>query len=217
MSTQVTSQPGSFSQPQVRVIENDPKLQSVWRGSETVRRRTLAILSPIGMILLWQILSGYHILDTRFFPAPTTIFMSFIGMVKTGIFMKDLEVSGLRIVGGYFLGAIPGLTVGIIMGLSKTIRNIFEPIVAVLYPILRLALLPLIMLIFGVGELEKVIVVADGTFFLVLLNTIGGVVHLDKIYLDVARNFGCKKWDYFRRIAIPGALPSIFSRDSKWV
>jgi NitT/TauT family transport system permease protein len=83
--------------------------------------------------------------------------------------------------------------------------------VAALFPIPKIAILPLIMLIFGLGEMSKYVSVGIGVVFLVLINTMAGVMNIDKIYLDVGRNFGANRWQFFKTIAVPGAMPAIFT------
>ncbi len=112
---------------------------------------------------------------------------------------------------GFLVGAIPGLVIGLTMGLFPLVRAALEPMVAALYPIPKIALLPLIMILFGIGEWSKYATIAIGVFFLVLINTVAGVVNIERIYLDVARNFGASRKDYYTTIALPGALPMIFT------
>lgn len=97
------------------------------------------------------------------------------------------------------------------MGVSRMFRAFMDPIIGALLPIPKLALLPLIMLIFGIGETSKVVTVASGVFFYVLLDTVVGVANIEKIYTEVAHNFGARRLDYFRTVAFPGALPLIFN------
>lgn len=176
------------------------------------RKRTLmSVISPIALLVLWQILVEVNILDKRFFPAPTTILVSMIEMIKSGMLFSDLGISLSRILGGFFIGAVPGLIIGLSMGLFPVVRAIMDPIVSALYPIPKLAIMPLIMLILGLSEIEKMVVIALGTFFIVLINTCAGVVNMDKIYMDVAKNYGATKKDYYLTIALPGALPMIFT------
>ena len=79
------------------------------------------------------------------------------------------------------------------------------------YPIPKLAIMPLILLVFGLGELSKTFTIAIGVFYLVVINTMAGVLHIEKIYLDVARNFGASRKDFYLTVAFPGALPMIFT------
>ncbi|MGD8886647.1 MAG: ABC transporter permease, partial [Gammaproteobacteria bacterium] len=116
-----------------------------------------------------------------------------------------------RIFIGYFIGCSLGVMLGIGMGLSHLLRMMFYPLVIVTYPIPKIAILPLIMLIFGIGDLSKIVVVAIGSFFLVLMNTLHGVDNLEKIYYDVSRVYKVSYRSFILRIVVPGALPSIFT------
>lgn len=182
---------------------------SLAKGIST--RRRLSIISPLLLILIWEILVRFGILDSRFFPAPSTVMVTMMDMIKSGMFVTDLGISMYRILGGFLLGAIPGLLFGLTMGIFPTIKAIMDPVIAATYPIPKLAIMPLIMILLGLTEFEKMVIIALGTFFLVLINTVAGVVNLDKIYLDVAKNYGATKKDYYLTIAIPGALPMIFT------
>jgi NitT/TauT family transport system permease protein len=79
------------------------------------------------------------------------------------------------------------------------------------YPIPKLAIMPLILLIFGLGESSKVFTIGIGVFYLVVINSMAGVLHIEKIYLDVAKNFGASRKDFYLTVALPGALPMIFT------
>lgn len=179
--------------------------------SSNTQRRSLSIISPILLLLLWEMLVRFGLLDNRFFPAPSTVLGSMVEMIKSGVFFSDLSISMYRILGGFLLGAIPGLLIGLTMGLFPVVKAIMDPIIAATYPIPKLAIMPLIMILLGLTEFEKMVVIALGTFFLILINTVAGVVNLDKIYLDVAKNYGASKKDYYLTVAIPGALPMIFT------
>ncbi|MPN53207.1 putative aliphatic sulfonates transport permease protein SsuC [bioreactor metagenome] len=97
------------------------------------------------------------------------------------------------------------------MGIFPIVKIILDPIVNATYPIPKLAIMPLIMILLGLTEFEKMVVIALGTIFLVLMNTVAGVINLDKIYLDVAKNYGASKKDYYLTVALPGALPMVFT------
>jgi ABC-type nitrate/sulfonate/bicarbonate transport system permease component len=98
-----------------------------------------------------------------------------------------------------------------VMGLNRTIRAIFDPLIAATYPIPKSSILPLALLIFGLGEGSKVFMVAVGVFFPVVINATAGVLEINKIFLDVGRNFGAGRWALFWTIALPGALPVILT------
>src|SRR4029450_4456601 len=94
---------------------------------------------------------------------------------------------------------------------SSTLRAVFEPLIAATYPIPKSAILPLALLIFGIGEGSKVFMVAVGVFFPLAINATAGVLQISRIYLDVGRNFKASRWNMFWTIALPGALPIILT------
>src|SRR5687768_14108215 len=158
--------------------------------SQQNKERLLSIFSPILLLLLWEVLVQTGMLDKRFFPAPSSIVGTFTNLITSGELWKHLTASISRIAVGFVMGAIPAILLGITMGLFRWPRAFFSPMVAALYPIPKIAILPLIMLIFGLGEMSKYVIIAIGVFFLVLYNTWAGVMNIPHIYLDVGKNFG---------------------------
>ncbi len=173
--------------------------------------RIVQILSPLLFIGFLEVVARHNLIDVRFWPAPSSIMDSFSKMAASGEIFDHLKVSLIRIALGYALGAIPALILGLAMGLFRWLRTILDPFVAFAYPIPKSSILPLIMLIFGLGEMTKIVTVALGVFFLVLINTIAGVRNINPIYLDAAKNFGAGYFDTLFHIALPGALPLIFT------
>jgi NitT/TauT family transport system permease protein len=175
------------------------------------RERLIGVLSPAVFVLLWEASARVGLVDARFFPAPTSVIGEFGKLVGSGELWANLWASLQRLGWGFLLGGVPALLLGVVMGLYRPIRAAIDPLVAATYPIPKSAILPLILLIFGLGEASKVVMVALGVFYPVLINTISGVVQIDRIYLDVGRNFRASRWQLFRTIALPGAMPSIMA------
>jgi NitT/TauT family transport system permease protein len=173
--------------------------------------RLVSTTSPLLLLLLWEGLGRAGVLDERFFPSPSAIASTALGLLGSGELLGHVWTSLGRIVIGFVIGAVPGLVLGVIMGLSRIVRAALKPMVGALYPIPKTAIFPLLLLIFGIGEPSKYAIVAIGVFFLVLLNTMAGVLSIEPVYIDVGRNFGANRRDVFRTIALPGALPLIFT------
>ncbi len=173
--------------------------------------RLVSIASPIVLLLIWEVLVRARILDWRFFPAPSDVLKTLISLITSGVLLQHVGISLTRIAAGFAIGSGAGIVLGLLMGVSRIIRAAVKPLVGVIYPIPKIAILPLVMLIFGLGERSKWVIVAIGVFFLVLLNTMAGVVNIDKIYLDVGKNFGARRRDVLLTIALPGALPLILT------
>ncbi len=173
--------------------------------------RLVSIASPVILLLVWEALVRLRILDYRFFAAPSEVLRTLVGLLTSGVLPQHIGVSLTRIAAGFALGSGAGLFLGLLMGVSRIVRAAIKPLVGVIYPIPKIAILPLVMLIFGLGERPKYVIVAIGVFFLVLLNTMAGVMNIDPIYLDVGKNFGARRLDVMRTIALPGALPLILT------
>lgn len=171
----------------------------------------VSLLSPLALLMVWEICARLGLIQVRFFPAPSTIIATGWGMVQTVGFWTDLGISMSRLWIGFFMGAVPGLLLGLAMGLFKPVELVFKPLIATIYPLPKIALLPLILLIFGLGETSKYVIVAIGVFFLMAINTMAGVVNIPTIYFDVARNLRASCWKIYFTVALPGALPGIFT------
>ena len=175
------------------------------------RDRILSIASPVGLLLLWELAADAGLIDTRFFPAPSSILSLLIEMLKSGELLMHTAASLQRLFWGILIGGVPALVLGIAMGLNRWVRAVVDPLVAATYPIPKSSILPLALLIFGLGESSKIFMVAIGVFFPVAINATTGVLEINKIYLDVGRNYKADRWSMFWTIALPGALPVIMT------
>jgi ABC-type nitrate/sulfonate/bicarbonate transport system permease component len=171
----------------------------------------IGLASPLLLLLLWEGAARLGWIDTRFFPPPSSVLGRLVLLTQTGELGHHLWASLQRLFWGFILGGVPALLLGLAMGLYRPVRLAVDPLVATTYPIPKSAILPLVLLIFGLGEMSKVVMVALGVFYPILINTVTGVLNLERIYLDVGRNFRASGWQVFRTIALPGALPHIMS------
>jgi ABC-type nitrate/sulfonate/bicarbonate transport system permease component len=179
--------------------------------SPRARDRLIGLASPAVLLLLWESCARLGWIDQRFFPAPSTIVADFVQLSRSGELWANLAASLTRLFWGSLLGGIPALLLGLAMGLYRPIRALVDPLVAATYPVPKSAILPLVLLIFGLGEASKITMVALGVFYPVIINTTAGVLEIDRIYLDVGKNFGASRWQTFRTIALPGAAPLIMA------
>ncbi len=173
--------------------------------------RLLTILSPFVALMLWQLASDGGLIDQRYVPSPLDIAEAGWELALSGQLAVHIGASLKRLVIGFVLGAVPGIALGMVMGLNRWVRAAIDPLVSALYPVPKIAILPLLMLVFGIGDGSKVVVVAMSVLFLTIINTTTGVLQLDRIYFDVARNYGTPWHKLFLRVILPGALPTIFA------
>lgn len=169
------------------------------------------VLSPIVLVLVWEIAARAGWIDQRFFPAPSAIVRTFWEAITTGVLLHHLKVTLWRVLLGTFFGGVPAVLVGLAMGLWRWLRLTLDPIIAATYPLPKSALFPLLLLIFGLGEGSKVSMVAIGVFYLVVTNAMEGVLAINPVYFDVAKTFGARRWDMIRTVALPGAMPLVLA------
>jgi NitT/TauT family transport system permease protein len=175
------------------------------------RERLLMVASPLALLVLWEALVHVGWIDARFFPPPSRILQQLVRLVESGELWDNTWTSLRRLFFGVLIGGIPALVIGIVMGLYRPVRALVEPLVAATYPVPKSAILPLLLLIFGLGEASKVAMVAIGMFYPVLINSMAGVMQINRIYLDVGKNFHASRGQVFRTIALPGALPFVMT------
>ena len=179
------------------------------------KERIVALLTPVFLLLLWELLVRNGVLDKRFFPAPSSIVNTFHYLLVEAPWGNSLVFDTLKSMSrasiGFLIGAFPAILLGIMMGLMPMVRAALQPMIGALFPIPKVAIMPLIMLVFGLGEESKWAIIAIGVFFQVLIATAAGVSNIDKIYIDVGRNFAASRLATYIYIALPGALPMIFA------
>ncbi|MCC7167329.1 MAG: ABC transporter permease [Rhodospirillales bacterium] len=179
--------------------------------SLAVRDRLMNIFSPLALLVAWELASAAGFVDRRFFPPPSGIGKTFLTLIQSGELWLHTKTSLVRLFWGVLFGGVPALILGVAMGILRPLRALVDPLIAATYPIPKSSILPLVLLIFGLGEASKVVMVAIGVFFPVAINATAGVLEINKIYLDVGRNFRAGRWNTFRTIALPGALPFIMT------
>lgn len=173
--------------------------------------RIFRVVSPLALVGLWELVVRVHLLDARFFPAPSSIVGDFIQFLTSGELVSNTVTTLERVLVGFAIGGIPGVAIGLLVGINRVVRAILDPIVAMLYPIPKIAILPLILLIFGIGESSKYAIVAIGVFFIMLINTAAGVRQIESIYLDVARSFQITRRSFYLSVLLPGAMTNVFA------
>jgi ABC-type nitrate/sulfonate/bicarbonate transport system permease component len=178
--------------------------------SRRALERIASLLAPLFLLLVWEGLARGGLLDRRFFPAPSFIIGTFATLATTTL-PGHIGISLSRAAVGFVIGAIPAVLLGVLMGLTPIVRAALQPIVGGLFAVPKTGILPLMLLFFGLGEGSKWALIASAVFFQVLISTAAGVANIDRIYLDVGRNFGAGRLATLWTIALPGALPVIFA------
>lgn len=175
-----------------------------------IEERVLSIATPVLFLLAWEIAGQIGVVPPRFFPPPSRIALSAWAMARSGELQADLLASILRILAGFALGVTGGVLAGLALGLSRRAHAALDPFLSALYTVPKLALLPLLLLIFGLGELPNVLLVGMTVFFLVWITCMEAVMTIPEHYREAARSFGAGRRQMFVHVIWPAMLPQLF-------
>ena len=180
-----------------------------------LRDIALGIGFPVVLLLLWEFAAGFNLIDRRFFPSPTTIGASILNFLSTQagreLLLMHVQATLLRICVGYGIGAIAGVLLGVVMGLHAPTRAAIAPTLYGIFPMPKIAIYPLMIVIFGLGDASSSALVTLGVFFMTCINTFAGVRYVNPIYHDVADAFRFPPLVRWFRVFIPAAMPSIIT------
>lgn len=171
----------------------------------------LMFLTPVVIVAAWQIASENGKINASVLPSPFTIGGTLAAMAQSGELFQHLSVSLLRVIKGYLLGCILGIIAGTLMGLIRKFESAMTLVFGIIRPIPIIAWVPILILWMGIDESSKVTVIAFGTFFPVMLNTVYGIQSTDKKYLEVAYSLEKSPVRILLRVIFPSALPAIFT------
>lgn len=177
------------------------------RGS--LAQRLLPFALPVAILLLWQTASTLGWIPRNVMPSPLAVAEAATLLAGDGQLYGHLSVSLGRAVGGFLIGASVGLALGLANGLSTTSETVLDTTLQMVRNVPHLALIPLVIVWFGVGEEAKLFLVALGVFFPVYVNTFHGIRSVDPQLREMARVYRFTRWEFFHRVVLPGALPSI--------
>lgn len=164
---------------------------------------------PLVLLAVWQAAVEFGWLSSRILPAPSAVLEAGWALLRSGEIWQHLAISGWRAAIGFLIGGAIGLVLGFVTGLSKWGERFLDSSVQMIRNVPHLALIPLVILWFGIDESAKIFLVALGTLFPIYLNTYHGIRGIDPGLLEMARSYGLSGFALFRQVILPGALPSI--------
>ncbi len=181
-------------------------------GGFDISDRPLATVGGMAALLgAWQAASMLGWLNPIFLPAPSAIAVALAELWTSGDAQRHVGASLLRIGGGWVLGSLAGLIVGVAMGIFSVARAAGLPIVSALFPIPKIALLPLLILWFGIGEASQIATIALGVFFPTVVACYAAVDAAPRNLVRMAQSFGTPPAAILWKVILPGALPGILS------
>ncbi|HMN81746.1 MAG TPA: aliphatic sulfonate ABC transporter permease SsuC [Burkholderiaceae bacterium] len=205
------------------VTDEQPRAGVSWRP--VLRRlgaRTLPWAVPALLIVLWQLASSLGWLSTRVLPAPIDVVKAAWQLTTSGELWQHVKISTGRALLGLAIGGGLGLMLGLLTGSVRVAETLLDSTIQMVRNIPALALIPLVILWFGIDETAKLFLIAVSVFFPIYLNTFHGIRNVDPQLIEMGRTYGLSRWQLYREIILPGALSSIlvglrFSLGLMWV
>ncbi|MEH7072903.1 aliphatic sulfonate ABC transporter permease SsuC [Neobacillus drentensis] len=164
---------------------------------------------PILILVLWQVLGQIGLIGQDILPTPLEVLQAFIQLSKDGVLWENMGVSAKRAFIGFLIGGSIGFVLGMANGLSRTSEKLLDSSIQMIRTIPHLALIPIVILWFGIGESSKLFLVALGVAFPIYLNTFHGIRSVDKGLIEMGKVYGLKSLHLIITVILPGALPSI--------
>jgi sulfonate transport system permease protein len=188
----------------------------------TLRTRFIPWLVPLLLLAVWQLSAQSGWLSTRVLPAPLDVLKATTRLALSGELLTHVKISAGRALAGFAIGGGTGLVLGLLTGSVRWAETLLDTTLQMIRNIPPLALIPLVILWFGIDEAAKLFLVSIGVFFPIYINTFHGIRSVDKGLIEMGRSYGLRGWSLYKEIILPGALPSIlvgvrFSLGLMWV
>lgn len=168
-----------------------------------------SLIVPIIIIIVWALVTTFGDIPQSLLPSLPFVGVGLRNMVESGQLANDLLISLGRVVKGFLIAAALGVTLGSLMGMSKTICEMLLPLFTTIRQIPMMAWFPLIILWCGIGESSKVVIIVIAAFFPILVNTLSGIQSTPEGYLEVAKMYHLNTWKRFVKLYLPHAIPQI--------
>ena len=213
MPNSSTARTMPFALPSGRTPVAPPRV----RAAHVARRRSAGLLSvlswaiPIALLLVWEAAARWGGLSPQVLPAPTKVVRTAVRLIENGQLLSDMAISLLRAAAGFVVGGSVGFLLGVCVGFSPMAEALLDRSVQMLRAVPFLAVLPLVIVWFGVGEEAKIFLVSLGVLFPIYVNTVLGIRQVDPKLLEMGRVRGLGRLELIRRIVLPGAMPSILN------
>lgn len=164
---------------------------------------------PVFVLIVWQVLSSLGVIPTRVLPSPLNVLTAAWTLIQSGELLKHISISARRAISGFIVGGSIGFALGVANGLFPIAETMFDTSLQMLRTIPNLALLPLVILWFGIGEEARLFLVSIGVLFPIYLNTFHGIRNVDSGLIEMGQVYGLSPLEQFWKIILPGAMSSI--------
>lgn len=162
----------------------------------------------LSLLISWQLLSALGL--PEYVLAPAAIVGHFIAALSSGELFPHIGASLMRSIPGFAIGTLLGIALGLLAGVARGFDEMLSPVIFLTYPVPKIVMLPIVMVWFGIGDISKVVIIAVACFYPSFINAYYGAKSAPTILVWSGLNMGARRWQIFRKVVVPGALPMIF-------
>jgi sulfonate transport system permease protein len=190
-----------------------PPAASRWSGETRARLLRLALSwpFPLAVLLIWHVTATFEWVPAQILPPPTMVAGTFMELMRSGELPDNLWISLWRVLAGFLVGGVGGLALGTLMGLSPTAKDYLYPSFRMIAQVPSIGWLPLLMMLVGIGEALKIILICKAALMPVTLNTYMGIQNVSTRFIDIARVYKFTRWQLLVKVVFPAAFPQIWS------
>ncbi len=181
------------------------------RNWQRLKRLLLSWPFPLAVLLIWHVVAINEWVPSQILPTPAVVASTFTELLQSGELTDNLLISLMRVVYGFLFGGIAGLLLGVLLGLSPVAKDYLYPTFRVFAQVPSLGWLPLLMMLVGIEESLKIILIGKAVFVPITLNTYKGIQNVPTQYIEVARVYGFTRWQLLTKVVFPSAFPSIWN------
>jgi sulfonate transport system permease protein len=201
----------SFATPEARIRADAIRMRWITWWAPRVRGVGVCAIVPLSVLVLWQVATARGWISPQILPSPLMVLTTFFDLVRTGAIADNLAISLRRIALGFSLGATLGLLFGSLIGLSRTAEQFIGPIFRALAAVPSLGWLPILILIFGIDETLKVLIITKATLVPIVLNTSQAIRNVPRHLIEVASVLRLRRSTTVGKLFVPATLPTVFT------
>ncbi len=180
-------------------------------GKSVLPKNWRKVLSPLLILLIWELIARMEWVPRWFLPVPTHVLQTLYEITVSGELFGHTGISLFRALVGYSLGAVVGVSLGLLIAWSRLVEDFLDPLIELIRPLSTFALIPIFFLWFGIGDTSKIMIIFKSCFFPIALNTIAGIKGVDSKLVNAARSLGANGRQLWTRVLIPAAMPMIMT------
>jgi ABC-type nitrate/sulfonate/bicarbonate transport system permease component len=203
---------GSFmTQSNLEAVQSEPKIRKKRKLKKESKTFMISSVSVLLFLLLWEIASQNEWINPLFISSPIEIAKAAVGMVQEVSFWENMKVSGYEFIAGFALAIFIGIPIGVFSGWNSYFNAVVNPFISGLYVTPKVALLPVIIIAFGIGPASKIVIVFLMAFFPIVMSAQKAMLTLDQNLIKAARTFNASEFQIFKTIALPSTVPFLLN------